>query len=449
VRQFDLLVLGGGSGGLATAQRAAEHGARAAIFEPARLGGTCVNVGCVPKKVMWNAAEIKAALSHAPYYGFDVKTGGHDWPKLKQGRDAYVLRLNGIYQRNLDKKGIVTIRAAARLRGAGEVVDANGEVYAAKHIVIATGGRPRLPPVPGVELGLTSDGFFELEALPRRVAVVGSGYIAVELAGVLHALGSKVSLLIRHDALLRHFDSLLGEKLMAAMTASGIEVVTLMHTVALTRKARLLELEAADGRTFPGFDSVLWAIGRGPNVEEIGLEGVGVDLDAAGYIAVDKFQNTSAPGVYALGDVCGEPELTPVAIAAGRRLADRVFGGMTDRHLSYDVIPSVVFSHPPIGSVGLSEDDARKRFPNEPIKIYKSEFVSMFYALTEVKPQTAMKLVCVGADERVVGCHVIGLGADEMIQGFAVAVTMGARKRDFDDTIAIHPTSAEELVTMR
>jgi glutathione reductase (NADPH) len=444
-----LLVLGGGSGGLATAQRAAEHGARAAIFEPARLGGTCVNVGCVPKKVMWNAAEIKAALSHAPYYGFDVKTGGHDWPKLKQGRDAYVLRLNGIYQRNLDKKGIVTIRAAARLRGAGEVVDANGEVYAAKHIVIATGGRPRLPPVPGVELGLTSDGFFELEALPRRVAVVGSGYIAVELAGVLHALGSKVSLLIRHDALLRHFDSLLGEKLMAAMTASGIEVVTAMHTVALTRKARLLELEAADGRTFPGFDSVLWAIGRGPNVEEIGLESVGVDLDAAGYIAVDKFQNTSAPGVYALGDVCGEPELTPVAIAAGRRLADRVFGGMTDRHLSYDVIPSVVFSHPPIGSVGLSEDDARKRFPNEPIKIYKSEFVSMFYALTEVKPQTAMKLVCVGADERVVGCHVIGLGADEMIQGFAVAVTMGARKRDFDDTIAIHPTSAEELVTMR
>jgi len=449
VRQFDLLVLGGGSGGLATAQRAAEHGARVAIFEPARLGGTCVNVGCVPKKVMWNAAELKAALEHAPYYGFDVKTGGHDWPQLKRGRDAYVLRLNGIYERNLDKKGIVTVRAAARLRGAGEVVDASGEVYRAQHVMIATGGRPRLPPVPGCELGLTSDGFFELEALPKRVAVVGSGYVAVELAGVLHALGSEVALMIRHDALLRHFDSLLSEKLMTAMTASGIEVVTKMNTVAVKRDPKALELEAADGRTFGGFDTLIWAIGRRPNVEDVGLESAEVTLDAEGFVDVDQYQNTSAPGVYAVGDVCGEPELTPVAIAAGRRLADRVFGGMKDRHLRYDVVPSVVFSHPPIGTVGLTEDEARARFPSEPIRVYKSEFVSMFYALTEVKPQTAMKLVCVGADERVVGCHVIGLGADEMIQGFAVAVTMGARKRDFDDTIAIHPTSAEELVTMR
>jgi glutathione reductase (NADPH) len=449
VRQFDLLVLGGGSGGLATAQRAAEHGARAAIFEAARLGGTCVNVGCVPKKVMWNAAELEAALKHAPYYGFDVKVGGHDWPKLKRGRDAYVLRLNGIYERNLDKKGIATVRAAARVRGAGEVVDANGEVYRAPHIVVATGGRPRLPPVPGAELGLTSDGFFELEELPRRVAVVGSGYIAVELAGVLRALGSEVSLMIRHDMLLRHFDALLGEKLMAAMTGSGIEIVTTMNTTALARKGKSLELTSADGRTFSKLDTVIWAIGRRPNVEDVGLDSVGVELDALGFIDVDKYQNTSVPGIYALGDVCGEPELTPVAIAAGRRLADRVFGGMTDRHLSYEIIPSVVFSHPPIGTVGLSEEEARQRFPNEPIRIYESEFVSMFYALTEVKPQTAMKLVCVGSDERVVGCHVIGLGADEMIQGFAVAVTMGARKRDFDDTIAIHPTSAEELVTMR
>jgi glutathione reductase (NADPH) len=222
-----------------------------------------------------------------------------------------------------------------------------------------------------------------------------------------------------------------------------------MNTTALTRAGDSLTLEAADGRTFGGFDTVLWAIGRRPNVEDVGLDSVGVALDALGFVDVDKYQNTSAPGIYALGDVCGEPELTPVAIAAGRRLADRVFGGMKDRHLSYEVVPSVVFSHPPIGTVGLSEEEARQRFPNEPMRVYKSEFVSMFYALTEVKPQTAMKLVCVGADERVVGCHVIGLGADEMIQGFAVAVTMGARKRDFDDTIAIHPTSAEELVTMR
>jgi glutathione reductase (NADPH) len=398
---------------------------------------------------MWNAAELAGALENAPHYGFDVTVGGHDWPKLKRGRDAYVLRLNGIYERNLAKKGIVTVRAAATLRSAGELVDADGEVYRAKHVLLATGGRPRLPPVPGAELGITSDGFFELEALPRRVAVVGSGYIAVELAGVLHALGSEVTLVIRHGALLRYFDSLLAEKLMAAMTASGIEVVTKVVTRALKRAGGSLELEAADGRSFGGLDTVLWAVGRRPNIEGLGLENTGVALDAEGFIGVDKYQNTSAPGVYAVGDVTGAPELTPVAIAAGRRLSDRVFGGMADRHLRYDVIPSVVFSHPPIGTVGLSEEDARKLFPTEPIKIYKSEFVSMFYALMDVKPQTAMKLVCVGEDERVVGCHVIGLGADEMIQGFAVAVTMGARKRDFDDTIAIHPTSAEELVTMR
>jgi glutathione reductase (NADPH) len=450
VRDFDLLVIGGGSGGLAAAQRAVEYGARVALFEPARLGGTCVNVGCVPKKVMWNAAEMAAALHHAPYYGFDVQTGGHDWAKLKRARDAYVLKLNGIYERNLDKKGIVTVRAAAELRSASELVDSSGASYRAKHVVIATGGRPHYPPVPGAELGITSDGFFELEHLPRRVAVVGSGYIAVELAGVLHALGSEVSLVVRHDAVLRNFDALLGDKLAAAMRASGIEVLTRFITRAVERAAAgTLTLSAADGRALGGFDTVLWAIGRTPNVRDVGLERAGVKLDAEGYIAVDRWQNTTAPGVYAVGDVTGQAELTPVAIAAGRRLADRVFGGMTDRHLRYDVIPTVVFSHPPIGTVGLSEDEARARYPGEPLRIYKSEFVSMFYAPMDFKPPTAMKLVCVGADERVVGCHVIGLGADEMIQGFAVAVTMGARKRDFDDTIAIHPTSAEELVTMR
>ena len=450
MQQFDLLVIGGGSGGLAAAQRAAGYGARVALFEPARLGGTCVNVGCVPKKVMWNAAELAAALAHAPHYGFDVTTGGHDWAKLKRGRDAYVLRLNGIYERNLANRGVVTVRAAARLKSPTEVVDAAGEVYRAPHIVIATGGRPTVPLVPGAEFGLTSDGFFELEQLPKRVAVVGSGYIAVELSGVLHALGSQVTVFIRHDALLRHFDPLLGDTLMAAMRGSGIEIVTAMTTRALSRSAGDgIMLEAADGRSFAGFDTVLFAVGRTPWTADTGLENAGVLCDANGYIKVDRYQTTSTPGVYAVGDVTGQAELTPVAIAAGRRLADRVFGGMADRHLDYDVIPTVVFSHPPIGTVGLSEQAARERYPNETVRVYQTEFVSMFYALTRVKPRTAMKLVTVGAEERVVGCHVIGLGADEMIQGFAVAVTMGARKRDFDDTIAIHPTSAEELVTMR
>jgi len=451
VRQFDLLVLGGGSGGLAAAQRAAEYGARVAVFEPERLGGTCVNVGCVPKKVMWNAAELKAALEHAPYYGFEVKAGGHDWPKLKRGRDAYVLRLNGIYERNLDKKGIVTVRAAATLAGPTELVTTEGERFSAPHIVIAVGGAPMKPALPGAELAITSNDFFSLERLPRRIAIVGSGYVAVELAGVLNSLGSEVQLFIRHDRVLRHFDALLGEKLTLAMRASGIDVVTGAVIRALARPpgATALTLDAADGRRFEGFDEVLFAIGRAPSTPGLGLEKVGVVCSSAGHVVVDRYQNTSAPGIYAVGDVTGHAELTPVAIAAGRRLADRVFGGMTERHLNYDVLPTVVFSHPPIGTVGLSEEQARERHPNEPIKVYKSEFVSMFYALTDVKPQTAMKLVCVGADERVVGCHVIGLGADEMIQGFAVAVTMGARKRDFDDTIAIHPTSAEELVTMR
>jgi glutathione reductase (NADPH) len=450
VQDFDLLVIGGGSGGLATAQRAAEYGARVALFEPGRLGGTCVNVGCVPKKVMWSAAELAAAIESARHYGFDVRTGGHDWAKLKSGRDAYVQRLNGIYARNLDKKGIVTVRAAVAFRNTTEVVDTAGEAYRARHIVIATGGRPIVPAIPGAELGITSDGFFDLERLPRRVAVVGAGYIAVELAGVLYALGSETSVFLRHEVVLRQFDAMLGDNLTAAMRASGIDIVTGMTARAITREpGGGLALEAVDGRRFSGFDVVLFTIGRAATTAELGLERAGVALDAGGFIAVDKYQNTNVPGIYAVGDVTGQPELTPVAIAAGRRLADRVFGGQTDRHLRYDVVPTVVFSHPPIGSVGLSEREARARYPGEPVKVYQSEFVSMFYALMDKKPKTAMKLVCVGAEERVVGCHVIGLGADEMIQGFAVAVTMGARKRDFDDTIAIHPTSAEELVTMR
>lgn len=448
MKSFDLLVLGGGSGGIATAQRAAEYGARVALFEPQRLGGTCVNVGCVPKKVMWNAAQVAHALEHAAHYGFRPQPHEHAWAKLKAGRDAYVARLNGIYARNLERKGVTTIRASARLTSAREVVANDGETYAAEHIMIATGGHPRVPQLPGAELGITSDGFFELERLPRRVAIVGSGYVAVELGGVLHALGSELSVFVRFDGLLRSFDAVLSSHLEHDMRAAGIDIVTgaVAHHVS---KGASLTFGTADGRTFDGFDCLIWAIGRDANTVDLGLETAGVELDASGFIVVDAYQNTTAPRVYAVGDVTGRAELTPVAIAAGRRLADRVFGGQSDRRLRYDVIPTVVFSHPPIGTVGLSEREARQRHPGEPVKVYQTEFVPMFYALTEAKPRTAMKLVTVGAEERVVGCHVVGPGADEMIQGFAVAVTMGARKADFDDTIAIHPTSAEELVTMR
>ena len=448
MQSFDFIVIGGGSGGLASAQRAAEYGARVALFESGRLGGTCVNVGCVPKKVMWNAADLKHALERAPHYGFDTRTIGHDWAALKRGRDAYVERLNGIYQRNLDRRGIATVRAAAKLVGPHEIVDASGARYGAPHVLIATGGHPIVPPIPGGGLGITSDGFFELERLPARVAIVGSGYVAVEFAGVLRALGADVSLFARSGRVLRYFDAVLGRELARQMGEQGIEIVTGAVPAAVEGDAALT-LHTEDGRRFGDFDTLIWGIGRAPNTAQLGLDAAGVETDHAGFVPVDEYQNTNVPGIYSVGDVTGQAELTPVAIAAGRRLADRIFGCQPDRRLSYDLIPTVVFSHPPIGSVGLSEEAAHARHAGEGIKVYHSEFVPMLYALTEEKPRTAMKLVTVGENERVVGCHVIGPGADEMIQGFAVAIGMGASKRDFDDTIAIHPTSAEELVTMR
>ena len=448
MKSFDLIVLGGGSGGLAVAQRAAEYGARVAVFEHGRLGGTCVNVGCVPKKVMWNAAEIAHLLRQASHYGFDLSVGGHDWGLLKRGRDAYVERLNGIYRRNLDNKDIVTVLSHGRFTGAREIVDEAGQAYRAEHVVVATGGYPRVPELPGAERGITSDGFFELEEQPERVAVVGSGYIAAELAGVFRALGSDVSVFVRFDRLLRSFDPMLSEHLMSNMRAAGIEIVSGAVPRAVGG-ANSIALETEDGRTFDGFDALLWAIGRQPNTAGLGLEHAGVETTPRGSVVVDAWQNTSAERVYAIGDVTGRAELTPVAIAAGRRLGDRIFGGQPERRLSYELIPTAVFSHPPIGTIGLTEDEARERHGADALRIYRSEFVPMFNALTEAKPKTAMKLVTVGDEERVVGCHVIGTGADEMVQGFAVAMSMGARKRDLDDTIAIHPTSAEELVTMR
>lgn len=448
MKSFDLIVIGGGSGGLATAQRAAEYGAKAAVFEAGRLGGTCVNVGCVPKKVMWYAAELAGAIATAPHYGFEIDLRGHRFDVLKRGRDAYVARLNDIYARNLERREVTLLRSRAQLVAANVVVDEAGERYSARHIVIATGGYPCVPDIDGSAHGITSDGFFELYALPPRVAIVGSGYIAVELAGILRALGSRVTLIVRRDTVLRTFDATLSASLAAALQADGIELVTQAVPARLAREDTLM-LEAEDGRVLGPFDTLIWAIGRAPQTRSLGLETVGVEVDSGGYIVVDAFQNTSAPGIYAIGDVTGQAELTPVAIAAGRRLADRVFDGRTERHLDYTNIPTVVFSHPPVGTVGLTEAQAIEKFGAPAVRVYRSEFVPMLNALTESKPRTVMKLVVAGDEEKVVGCHLIGLGADEILQGFAVAVAMGARKRDLDDTVAIHPTSAEELVTMR
>ena len=444
---FDLISVGGGSGGLACAQRAAEHGAKAAVIEPHRLGGTCVNVGCVPKKVMWNAATVASSLRDAGDYGFDVQAAANDWGLLKTKRDAYVLRLNGIYERNLAAKGVAYVRGAARFIDA-HTIEVNGERLSARHMVIATGGKACVPPLPGAELGITSDGFFELATRPQRVAVIGSGYIACELAGAFHDLGSETHVFIRKNHLLTHFDVMLGKSLIREVRAQGMTVHEHVVPAALREESAKKTLVAQDGRTFPGFDSVLWAIGRESNVAGLDLEKAGVKLDDSSFVVTDAFQNTNVAGVYAIGDVTGRAALTPVAIAAGRRLSDRLFGANPERHLEYSMIPTVVFTHPPIGTVGASEAEARAQF-GDSVKVYVAEFTPMYHALTTRKSHTDMKLVCAGAEQRIVGCHIIGAGADEMLQGFAVAIRMGATKKDFDDTVAIHPTSAEELVTMR
>jgi glutathione reductase (NADPH) len=443
---YDLVVIGGGSGGLAAAQRAAEYGARVALIEGARLGGTCVNVGCVPKKLMWNAADLAGAMHSAVGYGFDVTVSGHDWAGLKRARDAYVERLNGIYERNLDKRGVQLVRGWGRLIGPNAVRVDEDRVLRAERVLLAMGGRPQRPQVPGAELGIDSDGFFSLAAKPQRVAIVGGGYIGVELAGVFAALGSQVWQLLRTD-LLRGFDPLLIEAANEGLVELGAQVLKQSRPVALERGADGITAVLGDGRRLGGLDCVIWATGREPLTQAIDAT-VGVQLDAQGYVVTDAFQQTSVPSVFAIGDLTGRAQLTPVAIAAGRRLADRLWGGMVGRKLDYDNIATVVFGHPPLGTVGMTEPEARAKH-GDAVKVYTSTFVPMYHALTQDKPKTRMKLVTVGPEQRVAGVHIAGRGVDEMLQGFAVAVRMGATKRDFDDTVAIHPTAAEELVTMR
>lgn len=447
-RHYDLIAIGGGSGGLSVAERAASYGARCAVVETGRLGGTCVNVGCVPKKIMWYAAHLAHALDDAPGYGFKLDYFDFDWGKLKTARDALIRNLNDGYLGYLDRSHVDLIRGFAQFVDA-RTLEVNGEHYTADHLVIATGGRPQIPDLPGAEFGITSDGFFALDDCPPRVAIAGSGYIAVELAGLLHTLGAEVTLLVRKDQVLRSFDAMLREQLMERLREDGLTVLTHTQVRAVARRAGVGVCVHCDGQTSAlNVDVLLWAIGRDPNTDALNLPAVGVAMTPNGAIPTDPFQNTNVPGVYAIGDVTGRFHLTPVAIAAGRRLADRLFGGQPERRLLYENIPTVVFSHPPIGTVGLTEAEARQEH-GAAVKIYQTRFRPLYHALTARPIHTAMKLVCVGPEEKIVGCHLIGEGADEMLQGFAVAIRMGATKRDFDDTVAIHPTSAEELVTMR
>ena len=499
---YDYLVIGGGSGGIASAKRAASYGKKVGVIEKARLGGTCkssllprlhvhvvferrrlvfsfcsllfsthcstpftspragVNVGCVPKKVMWSAATIADTLKHdAHHYGF---SGGSDavksldWPKLKAARDAYVKRLNGIYGNGFAKAGVENIRGEATFVDANtlEVKGDDGSIktLTANRILVATGGRPHIP-ADVAKNAVSSDGFFLVEELPKVAVVVGAGYIAVELAGVLNSLGSEVHLVVRKQKALREFDPMISDALDAEMIKAGI------HIHRNTGGVASIEVENGKktvttvvGDALYGADVVLMAPGRIPNVENLNLEKAGVELTPTNHIKTDEYSNTSADNIYALGDVCGRVELTPMAIAAGRRLADRLFGPeqFKNAKVSYDLVPTVVFTHPTIGTIGLTEPKAVAKYGAENVKVYSSEFADSHYGIFQVdeKPKTHMKLICAGEEEKVVGVHVIGKGSDEMMQGFGVALKMGATKADFDSCVAIHPTASEELVTM-
>ena len=440
--QYDMIAIGAGSGGLSAVERASEYGMKCLLIEAKTVGGTCVNVGCVPKKIMWFAANTASHIKNAKGFGFDVEQNDFSWKELKRKRDIYIKGITDWYDGYLQKLGIDYVNGFAKLIDKN-TVSVGDKKYTTKHIVLATGGEPFVPSIRGAEYGITSDDFFELDIMPSKVAVIGGGYIGVELSGVLNSLGSRVEIFVRSERLLRGFDSIIQDTIEKDYSEHGIEIHNNTKIKSISEDLTV----NTDSGVFSNFDKIIWAVGRKPLTQHLSLKSAGVNTDGKGFINTDKFQTTNIDNIFALGDVTGRAALTPVAIAAGRRLSDRLYNGMTDRHLSYNNIPSVIFSHPPIGTIGFTEKEANEKFEN--IKIYKSKFIPMADALLDSKTTTAIKLICEGENEIIVGCHIIGHGADEMLQGFAVAINMGATKKQFDDTIAIHPTSAEEVVTLR
>ena len=449
VKEYDYIVIGGGSGGIASANRAAMHGAKVILFEGKEVGGTCVNVGCVPKKVMWYGAQVAETLHrYAGEYGFDVTINKFDFATLKANRQAYIDRIHGSYERGFDSNGVERVYEYARFVDP-HTVEVAGERYTAPHILIATGGHALYPNIPGSEYGITSDGFFELDEVPKRTAVIGAGYIAVEVAGVLNALGSDTHLFVRKDRPLRTFDKDIVDVLVDEMAKSGPTLHTHANATEVVKNTDdSLTISFDNGETIT-VDCLIWAIGRAANTSGFGLEKTGVKLTEKVTIYSDEFENTSVPGIYALGDVTGKLDLTPVAVKAGRQLSERLFNNKADAKLDYTDVATVVFSHPVIGSVGLTEEKAIAKYGPENIKVYKSSFTPMYTALGDNRQPSTMKLVTLGDDEKIIGLHGIGYGVDEMIQGFSVAIKMGATKADFDNTVAIHPTGSEEFVTMR
>jgi len=448
-QHFDYIAIGAGSGGIASANRAAKLGKKAAVIEAKHIGGTCVNVGCVPKKAMWYAGQISDALKYAHDYGFKLDKKGFDWAKLVNNREAYIERIHGAYQRGFDANKVTVINGFAKFVDKN-TVEVDGTFYTADHITIATGGRPSIPNIEGAEYGIDSDGFFALEEQPESVAVVGAGYIAVELAGVFHALGTQAHLLVRKEKPLRAFDEMLSTTLVEQMEKHGPTLHNHSTPERIEKRSDgQLLVHLTNGQTIGPVEKLVWAIGREPATDNINLDLAGVKTNEQGYIETDKYQNTNVAGIYAVGDNTGRAQLTPVAVAAGRRLCERLFNNKPDEHLDYTDIATVVFSHPVIGTVGLTEAEAEAEFGEDNISVYTSQFTALYQAITEeYRDPTRMKLICVGKEEKIVGIHSIGFGSDELLQGFAVALKMGATKADFDNTIAIHPTSAEEFVTM-
>ncbi len=442
---FDLFVIGGGSGGVRAARMAAQRGARVAVAEAAALGGTCVNVGCIPKKLYSMAAHYGEAFEESHGFGWSGPAPSFDWSTLKVNRAREIARLNGIYGQLLANAGVTLIRGRARLAGPG-AVEVNGTVHPSTHVLLATGGWPVVPDVPGREWAVTSNEIFDLPVFPRRLVVVGGGYIACEFASIFRGLGATVTQFYRGTQVLRGFDDEVRDFLAAEMRKKGVELRTGARVNRIDRvDAETLRVTLEDGTTLEA-DTVLYATGRAPNTAGLGLAEAGVAVDAQGAVIVGADHQTSVPAIHAIGDLIARVQLTPVALAEAMVLVDRLFGAGT-RRLGYELIPTAVFTHPNVGTIGLTERQARERLGA--VRIFRSDFRALRHTLSGSDERTLMKLVVDAATDRVVGLHMVGADAGEVIQGFAVAMQAGATKAQFDATLGIHPTVAEEFVTMR
>ena len=448
---FDLFVVGGGSGGVRAARMAAGMGARVALAEGAALGGTCVNVGCIPKKLYSFAAGYASAFEEAAGFGWRVPgpAPGLDWAHLKAGIHAEIARLNGVYRSLLERAGVTLVPGYGQLDGA-HAVRVGQLRYTARHILIATGGQPRLPAITGSQHAVVSDAMFDLAQLPQRLVVVGGGYIACEFASIFAGLGSQVTLVHRRENLLAGFDGGTAQFLAREMAACGVDTRLRAEVAALERNPRdgRLMAQLADGQRLDA-DTVLYAIGRVPRTRGLGLETAGVALDAGGAIVVDGHYRSSVPSIYAVGDVSSRKQLTPVATAEAMVVVDQLYGGASSRRVDYEYIPTAVFTHPQLATCGYGEDEARSHFGADSIVVYSSEFKALRHSLSGRSARTFVKLVVNRPDGRVVGLHMAGEDAAEIVQGFAVAMNAGATKAHFDATIGIHPTAAEEFVTLR